>query len=48
MPRQPRVVVEGAVFHVYNRAARGWPVFENEADASLFIDRLRRISGRDG
>jgi REP element-mobilizing transposase RayT len=48
MPRQPRVVVEGAVFHVYNRAARGWPIFQAEADASLFLDRLRLISRRDG
>jgi putative transposase len=48
MPRQPRVFVEGAVFHVYNRLARGADVFAAEDEAERFVDLLQRACTRDG
>jgi hypothetical protein len=48
MPRRARVVVEGGLFHVYNRLARGARVFEQEAEAERFLGLLRRVRDRDG
>jgi len=48
MPRLPRVVVEGAVYHVYNRFARSEPVFSQGDEAERFIELLRSVSRRDG
>lgn len=46
-PRQPRIVIEGAVFGINDRTARCWPILEDQAASSLFIDGLRLFSGRD-
>ncbi len=46
MPRRPRVLVEGAVYHVYNRIARGEPVFARARDAELFVDLLQKVARR--
>lgn len=47
MPRKPRVFIEGGIYHVYCRAARGEAVFADETEAAAFVDILRRIKGRD-
>ena len=33
MPRRPRVFVEGGIYHVYNRFARGAELFANPEEA---------------
>lgn len=48
MARKPRVVIEGGVYHVYNRAASGEAVFAGADEASGFIELLRRVKKRDG
>jgi len=41
VPRRRRVFVEGGVYHVYNRAARGATVFHEKGAAELFLDHLQ-------
>ena len=41
MPRRPRVFFEGALYHVYNRFARGEGVFGDPEEAIEFVERLR-------
>jgi hypothetical protein len=41
MPRRPRIFVEGAISHVYNRSARGEGVFGDPEEAIEFVERLR-------
>ncbi len=48
MPRRPRVFVEGAVYHVYNRFARGAEVFGKRKAAARFLEILARARDRDG
>jgi len=48
MPRRPRVVVEDAVYHVYNRLARGVEIFTTNEEADRFVDLLARARERDG
>lgn len=48
MPRRPRVLLEGAVYHVYNRTARDLPAFSGESDARHFLELLAEIAVRDG
>ena len=48
MPRRPRVFVEGALYHVYNRFARGEGVFADPEEAIAFVERLRDVKTRDG
>lgn len=48
MPRRPRVFVEGAVHHVYNRFARGEAVFAGEGEAGRYVRLLREVKERDG
>ena len=43
MPRAGRVFFDGAVYHVYNRLARGERVFEDESEAKAFIELLREV-----
>ncbi len=38
MPRWPRVFVEGGIFHVYNRFARGAEIFAEPEEAIKFIE----------
>lgn len=48
VPRQPRVFVDGAVYHVYCRVGRGEPVFQNQAEAEALIKVLGEVKRRDG
>ena len=48
MPRRPRVFVEGALYHVYNRFARGEGVFGDPEEGIDFVERLREVKTRDG
>ena len=48
LPRFPRVFVEGGVHHVYNRFARGEPIFEGEWEVRRFLSLVREVKERDG
>lgn len=48
MPRRPRVLVEGALYHVYNRTAHGTAVFVDDEAPGLFVDVLAQAVRRDG
>jgi len=48
MPRRPRIFVEGGIFHVYNRFARGTEIFLEGDEAEHFLDLLRKARDRDG
>ncbi len=47
MPRRPRVFVEGGIYHVYNRFARGADLFSEPEEAIEFIEILRKARDRD-
>jgi len=48
VPRAGRVFFDGAVYHVYNRLARGERVFEADEAAERFVELLREVTVRDG
>ncbi len=48
MPRRPRILIEGGLYHVYNRFARGESVFADPEEAIAFVDLLRDVKQRDG
>ena len=48
MPRNPRVFVEGGIYHVYNRFASGEAVFAGPDAVLEFIELLRYVKQRDG
>ncbi len=48
MPRRPRVFVEGGIYHVYNRFARGAEVFRDGDEADRFLELIRAVKRRDG
>ena len=48
MPRLRRETIEGGLYHVYNRFARGEEVFADPGEAIGFIDRLHETKARDG
>ena len=48
MPRNPRVFVEGGIYHVYNRFASGEAVFAGPDVVLEFIELLRYVKKRDG
>ena len=48
MARGPRVVVEGGLYHVYNRVSSGEPVFADPNEAIEFIEIIRDVKKRDG
>jgi len=48
MPRRARVFVEGALYHVYNRFARGAELFREGEEAERFLEILRGVRDRDG
>ena len=48
MPRRPRVVVEGGVYHVYNRVASGEAVLGEAEEARRFVELIREVKRRDG
>jgi len=47
MPRAPRILVEGGLYHVYNRFARGEEIFSDPEEAIEFLDLLRDLKQRD-
>lgn len=48
MPRRPRVFVNGALYHVYCRVARGEPVFAEREEARRFVSVVGEVRDRDG
>ena len=48
MPRRPRVIVEGAIYHVYNRFARGAEIFAQRDEAERFVALIKSVKKRDG
>ena len=48
MPRRPRILIEGGLYHVYNRFARGESVFADPEEAIEFVELLRDVKQRDG
>lgn len=48
MPRKARIFIEGGIYQVYCRTSRGEPVFTDAAEATAFVDTLRKIKVRDG
>ena len=48
MPRRPRILIEGGLYHVYNRFARGESVFSDPEEAIAFVELLREGKQRDG
>jgi hypothetical protein len=47
MPRASRVLIEGELYHVYNRFARGEEVFADPEEGVEFVDLLRSLKQRD-
>ena len=47
MPRRPRVLIEGGLYHVYNRFARGEDVFADPEEAIEFLGLLRKVKRRE-
>jgi len=47
MPRAGRCFEEGRTYHVYNRVAGGWMVFEDEELARRFVDVFRQTVDQD-
>jgi len=41
MARRPRIVVEGGLYHVYNRVSSGGPIFADPNEAIEFIEIVR-------
>ncbi len=48
MPRQPRVFVDGAIYHVYCRVGRGEPVFRDDTEAEALVKIFTDVKQRDG
>lgn len=48
MARRPRVVVEGGLYHVYNRVASEKRIFADPNEAIEFIEIVRDVKKRDG
>ncbi len=48
MARRPRIVVEGGIYHVYNRISSGEAVFADPNEAIEFIEIIRDVTKRDG
>jgi len=48
MVRRPRVVVEGGVYHVYNRVSSGEAIFADANDAIDFVEAIKEVKKRDG
>ena len=48
MGRSPRILIEGGIYHVYNRVSHGEHVFRDEAEAEKLLTRLLDTKRRDG
>jgi hypothetical protein len=47
MPRAPRILIEGGLYHVYNRFARGEGIFAEPEESIEFLELLRDLKKRD-
>jgi len=47
MPRALRVILEGGIYHVYNRVTRGERVFGDDEEAGRFVARMAEVKRRD-
>jgi REP element-mobilizing transposase RayT len=47
MPRRPRILVDGALYHVYCRTARGERIFAVKREAEAFLEIVRDVKQRD-
>jgi putative transposase len=47
MPRRPRVSIDGGLYHVYNRAAHGAPVFASNRAGEKFVELLAEVTRLD-
>ena len=48
MPRAHRQLLEGGLYHVYNRFARGEEIFAESDEADRFVSMVRKAKKRDG
>lgn len=48
MPRRPRVFIEGGIYHVYNRFARGAEIFSEDGEGNRFVKLLNQSCSQDG
>ena len=48
MARGPRVVIEGGLYHVYNRVSSGEHIFADPEEAIEFIEIVQDVKKRDG
>ncbi len=48
MPRHLRLFVPGAIYHVERRVARGEFVFDDDLEATKFVETLRKAKDLDG
>jgi len=46
MPRAKRVLVPGAVYHVYNRVGRGEHLFRDKGEAGRLLARIGETASR--
>ena len=46
MPRRPRQLVEGGIYHVYNRVASGEPIFSDSETSIEFLELVREVKQR--
>ena len=47
MPRRARQLIEGGVYHVYNRVASGEEIFADPETAVGFMEQLREVKERE-
>ena len=48
MPRSPRLLTEGGLYHVYNRFARGEAIFEGAWESGRFLKLVEKTKMKDG
>ena len=48
MPREHRNLLEGGLYHVYNRFSSGEDVFGDPEEAARFVELIRVAKRRDG
>ena len=48
MPRQARVLIPGAFYHVYGRGNRRQRTYLDDEDRRVFLERLRRVAANSG
>jgi len=48
MGRRPRILIEGGIYHVYNRVSHGEHVFRDDSEVERFLGCLAGAKRRDG